>query len=377
MPVHTHNGPGKVLLLDDLAERLGYSKRSLYRMAKAGQLPGAFKFRTRWMMEPEALEALLAGRAAPPGQPRSATAAGPPSPSPSATHEVLFSEAHASLTQAMTTLEALQDLVEMGDSSTRQLIASANAYGITAIYAPRRSGATPRADDGIGELLDTATRLILLHGTTLRGFFRDGPLRQRLVRRLEAGVPVKAVLLDPCGVTARMRVTIEEPSKGGENCRQDIRGFARSLTFGDIERTVTTLREFRDENHFPIEARFIDCTLTAFFILTANTGASGGAEAVLFEPYHLGHEEETAGGVCIGEQVPLLRAPKASPFYTSMWNSFRTIWASRGDEVDDALDIRDPKKWKNIFLPVKDLDTVEQEMAEVRAGHWPAGTRLP
>jgi len=201
-------------------------------------------------------------------------------------------------------------------------------------------------------------------------------LRALLAHKLKAGhVRLKALLVDPCSETARARVTFEEATEGGtEYVDAQAKRFSETQTFVDIQRSVTTIQTFQKQG-LPVEVRFYDCMPFAFFIITA-TG-------MIIEQYHLGREIDATEGVCIAENMPLLGVTSTikqphgvvqePPYYQRMRNSFWTLWLAGGPDEDAARAPGGPyRPYRNIFLAVKKLDQVYQEITALRErGSWP------
>jgi excisionase family DNA binding protein len=306
---------GATISPEEVADRLGYSRKRIYQFLEAKQIPG-LKIGKKWIINRREFDDWLAHRGA------ITPAAGVAGPSPD-------------IPQMLTQLDNVRELLRQFSA----VVEGAISVGIEDILPPRRDGSRTRA--AIEAELDRAHGDVLISGTTLRDFFSDKDyeltLHKKIVRNEE--FRVRAVMLDPLSELAHARAFAE---RGSPMLSES--DFRLTNLFADTQKSINRIlllqqeKTKRNASRFELSVRFVPHS-TLWAVCTENVA--------FVEFYHFGRPAPDAWftGSCLGETVPVLRVRARTALYN--------IVRSHIEYLYDGV---------NPYIPAVDVTTVAERL---------------
>lgn len=233
--------------------------------------------------------------------------------------------------------------------SPLSILKSAEEQGIVDMLLPRFTDVTRNT---FKEHIEEAKGEILVIGVSGRGYLQGfGPLYDPLRKRLEEGVKVRMLLLDPLSEAMKERVEVEQGVEYSEE-----RHLHRSELWTDLKTAAHRLVEWKAMRDFDIEGRFYSSTPT-ISLLKVNG-------FIFVEQYHLGGIK--AG--CIGGYVPVLKLAEGFPAYNIMMAHFEHVWDKSEKRTPVAV-INEMAEKEGVEPPIPVIDlklTSEEIKAEGR-----------
>jgi excisionase family DNA binding protein len=313
-------GQSATLTPDEVADRLGYSRKRIYQFLEARQVPG-MKIGKKWIIDRREFEEWLARQRA--------------------TSPVGVAASSPDIPEMLTQLDNVRELLRQFSA----VVEGAISVGIEDILPPRRVG--NRTRDAIEAELDRAQGDVLISGTTLRDFFSDKDyeltLHKKIVRNEE--FRVRAVMLDPLSEFAHARALAERGSSALTESE-----FRLTNLFVDTQKSISRILLLQEEKvkrnatRFELSARFVPYS-TLWAVCT---------ESVAFvEFYHFGRPAPHAWftGSCLGETVPVLRVRAGTDFYN--------IVRSHIEYLYEGL---------NSYIPAVDVSVMAERLLPAGAG---------
>ncbi len=307
------------LRVQDVAERLNVSEKTVYKWLKQGLIP-AGRIGKTWIVTEESLDQLLS-----PG-----VSTSPGVPIPRRSSQV------GSASSAKESSESDRSQLRSAVDQINRIATSAVDQGITEILPPRRVDASTQA--AIADALESAQGEVLLQGVGLREFFGDKD-HAVILRRMAAedhSVSVRALLVSPTGQFARARTVAED----GEQFADDAL-FRAGPLFGDSWRSLNVIAALKKASsrskNFRLDVRFLDHWPSAYLVLTNS--------AAFVETYHFSRTDSSQEAVTIDGLVPMLQVSAGSDYYSLLRNHFDYLWNG-----------------SNPFLPSQTLEEVAESV---------------
>jgi excisionase family DNA binding protein len=313
---------------DEIAGRLGYSRKRIYQFLDAGQIP-AMKIGKKWVVNRREFEEWLAGQGSAP------VAVSSPAPTPD-------------IPRMLDQLDSVRELLRRFSA----VVEGAITVGIEDILPPRRDGSKTRY--AIEAELERAQGEVLISGTTLRDFFSDKDyeltLHKKIVRNED--FRVRAVMLDPLSDLAHARAFAE---RGAPMLSES--DYRLTNLFVDTQKSVNRILLLQEEkakraaSRFELEVRFVPYS-TVWAVCTENVAFA--------EFYHFGRPAPHAWftGSCLGENVPVLRVHAGTDLYNIVRSHITYLFEG-----------------VNPYIPTVDVSTMAEKLLRGGVGTEPALSR--
>jgi len=213
-----------------------------------------------------------------------------------------------------------------------RIVQGADFAGITNIMASRLDDEKKFNDLFISEFADA--KQISLCGIAFPRLFLLRPFPQQIQHVMyESDVPIRILLLNPDGDSARERSDIEVDRNTMSHITSSIATFASimkeraknlhiditNLVNADRQHTIDIIDKIRMQVHL------YDFPPIAFMLLTN--------KSLLIEQYHFGRPDTCRPGDCIGGMVPVIAYTSTATAYSLMSKHFNYVWDKKSDDI--------------------------------------------